>query len=555
MKNSCTLKWLISVLKRDIYGIILLTIINSLISASAIVFALDMRKVIDSAVSHNQSDFKLYILLLGTIIIFQIFMRAICRRMDEKSKSAIENKLKKRVYETILTRDFSALSVYHTGELQNRMTNDTVVIAEGMTGVLPNMTAMLVKIAGAAIVLLMLDIRFALVFLMGGVLLIFVTYSFRKVMKRLHKQVQSADGKVRSYLQETVENLLVIRCFGGEKKSADIAADKMQSHQKERLERNKFSNLCNIGFGAVMNGGYLFGLIWCGIGILYGRISYGTLTAVLQLVNQIQQPFANITGYLPKYYSMLASAERLIEIENLKEDNTEEKISKKQRDELYENMKEIKFEGVSFNYPNGAKVLENFSNVIEKGSFTAISGWSGIGKSTLLKLLISIYDPDKGSIDFVMNDNNLIEITHSFRSMFAYVPQGNFLMSGTITEAISFISDISPDMEKVKKSCKIACADEFIEQLDNGYDTLLGEKGSGLSEGQMQRIAIARAIYSNAPILLLDESTSALDRLTEQKLLKNLREMTNKTVIIVTHRKAAVKICDKIIDFGDTEEL
>ncbi|MDE5569187.1 MAG: ABC transporter ATP-binding protein/permease, partial [Ruminococcus sp.] len=356
-------------------------------------------------------------------------------------------------------------------------------------------------------------------------------------------------------LQETAENLLVIRCFGGEKKSADIAVNKMKSHQNIRLKRNMFSNLCNIGFGIVMNGGYFFGLIWCGTGILYGSISYGTLTAVLQLVNQIQQPFANITGYLPKYYSMLASAERIMELENLKKDNTEEKISKENRDRLYENMREIRFEGVSFHYPDGTEVLNNFNHSIDKGSYTAIMGRSGIGKSTLLKLLISIYDIDEGKINFIANDNKKIAVTGAERSMFAYVPQGNFLMSGTIAEAVSFMSDMPLDMEKVKKSCAIACADEFIEQLDNDYNTTIGENGAGLSEGQIQRIAVARAIYSDAPVLLLDESTSALDEMTEQRLLENLRKMTNKTVIIITHRKAALKICDKIIDFNYTEEL
>ncbi|MCM1316171.1 MAG: ABC transporter ATP-binding protein/permease [Alistipes senegalensis] len=555
MKNKSSMKWLISALKKETHDIIWLTVLNSMISASAVMFALNMRKVIDSAVSHNKTDFKLYAVILGAIIIFQILVRAVCRRINEKTKSSIENILKKRVYETILTRDYATITGYHTGELQNRMTNDTTVISDGMASILPDITAMLVKIAGAAIILLSLDIRFALVFLTGGLILIFVTYSFRKIMKKLHKQVQSADGEVRSYLQETVENLLVIRCFGGEKKSADIAMNKMKSHQNIRLKRNMFSNLCNIGFGIVMNGGYFFGLIWCGTGILYGKISYGTLTAVLQLVNQIQQPFANITGYLPKYYSMLASAERLMELENLKKDNTKEKIIKENRDKLYENMREIRFEGVSFRYQDGTEVLKNFNHSIDKGSFTAIMGQSGIGKSTLLKLMLAIYDVDNGSVDFVLNDNEQIPITDSVRSMFSYVPQGNFLMSGTIAEAVSFMSDMPLDMEKVKKSCEIACADEFIEHFDNGYNMSLGENGAGLSEGQIQRIAVARAVYSDAPVLLLDESTSALDELTEQRLLNNLRKMTDKTVIIITHRKAVLSICDRIIEFKNTEEL
>ena len=183
---------------------------------------------------------------------------------------------------------------------------------------------------------------------------------------------------------------------------------------------------------------------------------------------------------------------------------------------------------------------------IKKGEFAAVTGSSGIGKSTLLKLLLAIYSPQGGTLSFSEKVGKRLKINASMRPMFAYVPQGSFLLSGTIKDTLA--SGGAFDMEKLSRCCKIACADEFIEALPLRYENEIGEKGAGLSEGQIQRLAVARALYSDSPILLLDEATSALDEKTEKELLRRLREMSGKTVIIVTHRKAAAEICDKTIN-------
>ncbi len=429
------------------------------------------------------------------------------------------------------------------------MTNDTVVVADGVTSIFSGAAAMTVKLVGAAAILLMLDTRFALVFLLGGGLLLLVTVGFRKIMKRLHKRVQEADGKVRSYLQETVENLLVLKSFGGEETAEKKSQQCMAHHKKERLARNAFSNFCNLGFGAVMQGGYLFGLVWCGFGILHGTITYGTLTAVLSLVGQIQTPIANMTGYLPRFYAMLASAERLMELEALPEDQKGQPLSIAERNRLYEQMDSLDLEGINFSYPKTEEeVFSNAELSIAKGDFIAVTGESGIGKSTLLKLLLAVYEPKQGSMKFVCRDGAVCSVEPATRPMFAYVPQGNFLMSGSIRDSVTFgKDDHDSDTDRMEAVCRIACADAFIRELPHGYDSMLGEKGAGLSEGQLQRLAIARAIYSDAPILLLDECTSALDEQTEKCLLTNLRELTDKTVIIVTHRPAALAVCNKVV--------
>lgn len=550
--NRKPLRWVIDASKDARCDVIILTVLQSVVSVSMVVFALVMRRAIDAAVTGSRDDFILNAFILGGIILGQLTLRYFIRRTDEAVRADTENALKERAYCAILGRSYEALSAFHTGELQNRMTNDTVVVTDGIASIFPDTVALLVKLIGAAVVLFYLDHWFALVFLLGGVFLIFVTYLFRRVMKQMHKRVQEADGSVRSFLQETVGNLLVIRSYGGENKAEGMAVDRMRCHKEERLHRSSLSAVCNLGFGAVMQGGYLFGLVWCGLGILNGSISYGTLAAVLQLVGQIQSPVASITGYLPKYYAMLASAERLMELEELEPDAKEERMPVSRRDDAYGKLSCIVADNIGFTYPvEGAEpVLAGASVSVGKGELVAITGRSGIGKSTLLKLLLSVYKPDEGVLFLECDDGYRLPASPVTRPMFAYVPQGNFLLSGKIWETVTFLSEGDPDRDKVKRACHIACAD-FVDELPQGLDTVIGEKGEGLSEGQVQRLAIARAVYFDAPVLLLDEATSALDAQTEKRLLENLRRMTDKTVLIVTHREAALSFCDRVIEIRD----
>ena len=277
-------------------------------------------------------------------------------------------------------------------------------------------------------------------------------------------------------------------------------------------------------------------------------------------------PFANISAYLPRYYAMLASAERLMEAEAFPDDDHGSAAPLPEILDLYEKrLRALGLRDISFTYYPPADtldglekgrmplVLEHLSFSLRKGEYVAFTGQSGCGKSTVLKLLMCVYRPDCGERYCETADGERHELTGAYRRLFAYVPQGNQLMHGTIRQIVSFADAGSANDEKrLREALTIACAEDFVDELEQGADTLLGERGAGLSEGQMQRLAIARAVFSKRPILLLDEATSALDEETESRLLRNLRSMTDKTVIIVTHRRAALGICDRVLRF--TEE-
>ncbi|MDK2808274.1 MAG: hypothetical protein PWP24_1009, partial [Clostridiales bacterium] len=293
-------------------------------------------------------------------------------------------------------------------------------------------------------------------------------------------------------------------------------------------------------------------------------------------ISQVQSPFANITGFLPKYYAMLASAERLMEAEEFeaKEFEAEEETDPSDRKSIsqihtfYETyFKALVLEQADFTYQPPVKdreaviqkVLTGVDLNIQKGDYVAFTGPSGCGKSTVLKLLMCLYPLEAGNRWIEITDGDQTEqkhipLTANYRRLFAYVPQGNHLMSGTIREIVTYSNPTAMQEEdRIWRALGIACVEEFVKELPLSLDTRLGERGQGLSEGQMQRIAIARAVYSDNPILILDEATSALDEKTEEQLLCNLYSMTNKTVLIVTHRSAVLKICNKEVLFSEEE--
>lgn len=560
MKQKHTLQWLSAVTGRAKGLVGLLVVVQTVLSVSSIAFAFILRRIINMAVQGASTGFRSSFVLLAGVIAAQIALGAVGRFLSEYTTTTVENRFKHRLFSALLTGDYASVTAVHSGEWMNRLTSDTTIIAGGVTQIVPGLIGMLVRLFGALAAILWLEPRFFWVLVPGGAAMLALTYGFRKILKRLHKNIQEADGTLRVFLQERLESLLIVRTFAKEQQTAAQADNLMEQHKAARMKRCNFSNLCNIGFAGAMNGAYLLGIGFCGYGILTGTMSYGNLMAIMQLVGQVQSPFANITGYLPRYYAMLASAERLMEAEAFAPDS-EHPLAEEKALEFYRTkLTALRLEHASFTYqppvraeeeqPPMPVVLKDIDLTIRKGEYIAFTGPSGCGKSTVLKLLMCLYPLDAGSRTLETTCGTQ-PLTAAWRSLFAYVPQGNQLLSGTIRDIVSFGDPCkAQDDAGILRALRIACAEDFVQKLEKGLDTMLGEHGQGLSEGQMQRIAIARAVFSEHPILMLDEATSALDEATAQQLLENLRRMTDKTVLMVTHRADQTGFFDAELAFS-----
>ena len=552
-KDSTVLKWIYRVSGRSLWWMVLLMLIRILHGYACVQYAYALGKVVDQATAGVDSAFYQQLALFIALVVVTLVLQASGRYVSEKSKVSLDKKFRIHTFSELLHRDYAQITRIHTGEWMNRINSDTSVVSVAVATILPELTGAVVRMLGAMVSLLQLAPQVVYILLPCGLVMIFFSYFIRKWLKYYHKAMQQADGKVRSFMQERLYSLLVVRTFTQEDPTEQMASECMDDFVATRMRRFRFVNLSNSILSTAVNGAQVLGIGLCGWGILNGIISYGTMSSVLYLINLLEAPLATVSGYLSQYYSMLASAERLMEIEEFDLDTAQPPVSAEMIRQYYtEHFSSLGLDDASFSYEDGEEsvVLRELSLDIRKGDFVAFTGESGCGKSTALKLLLALYPLRSGKAYLRNVDGMQTPLDAAWRGMFAYVPQGNQLISGTIRETVTFSDPVlMAQEEKIYKALQIACADDFVKELPNGLDTVLGERGSGLSEGQMQRLSVARAILSERPVLLLDEATSALDAATEEQLLKNLRAMTDRTVLIITHREAALDFCDKRIHF------
>ncbi len=516
---------------------------NALFAAAGAAFALFCRGIIDCATDGDIKGVGGCAAALGGFVLLQLVLRLLCNGLSEYVRAKTEMELRGELFSKLLYAELDAVSKYHSGELLNRMFSDVKICVDGIADIIPAAVNMVTRLVCAAAVMIVLEPRFAALFVAAGAVVCLMTGFFRGRLKGLHKRVQEKEGTVRSFLQESVESVAVIKVFGAENKMLRQNELNQTEHYKIRMKRRTIGIASGAGFGLIFQAGYVLALVWGAYGIFTGGMSYGTLTAVLQLVNQIQSPFAGLSSLFLQYYSMEASAERIMALHALPDEKPAEKTL------CYEDFEELSISGLRFSYGE-KEVIKRADFSLKKGGITALTGISGGGKTTLFMLLLGAYRQQDGEIRFKSRNGSFLPGRET-RGIFAYVPQGNCLFSGTIRENITFLSENGGSDEKIMDAARAACADEFIANLPNRLDTKIGENGFGLSEGQAQRIAVARALYSGAGFLLLDEATSALDEQTEMRLLENIAAMDGKTVLIVTHRPAALKICGKQLTLND----
>lgn len=536
------LRFILRSSRSQLHNIILMALIygfNAFIAVYNTVFA---KHLVDAAVSKDQNSLIYYAILFASVIVLQITTVVLSKKLVFIIQTKLDMSIRASLFRDMLNKDFSDITAYHSGELMNRLNGDVGVISSAITSIIPSVVFFLVKIVGIFYILFTIDVLFTLVFIGTGILVFFAALLFKPLTKKMHKDVQESQGKVRSFMQEALSSLLVIKTFNAQEKITSTS-DSLQEDQYQKMRRrNNFSIVTSSGMHALFSLGYVWGMIWGAFNILSGNITYGTLTQIVTLIGQISTPIVGITNIFPTYFNALASAERILEIVNIPEEETLNKDVDVKA--LYEDMDSIEFDHISFSFDRDI-VLDSAALSIKKYSFTAIEGISGIGKSTLMKLLLSVYKPQQGEI-YLQGKSGKIYVDKTVRPMFSYVPQGNFLLSGTLRENIAFVRPDASD-EEILQAAQVACAQEFIRELPQGLDTVLTERGGGLSEGQIQRVAIARAILSGSPVILLDEATSALDEETELRLLQNLRDLQDKTCILISHKKAAENFCDRVI--------
>ena len=541
--------------------IMLICLLNLILSGSSLVITLATKGLIDGATGHDLQQVKLYAVLMAVTVILIRVCSVISGLVSTKANAVLMRDMRSMVLHRVLKKQYASVGVYHSGELVNRMFSDVNVVKSGITGIFPQLVSMAVSFFGAAFILMSMDWRFVILLVVGGLIGLAMIVGFRKPMSERHKAVQEKEGKLHSVLQETLGNLRFIKASGLEgnleKQSDDAQADFL----KVQLNRGYFSTAMNCSINTVFQLSWLICMLWGGVGIYKGVLTYGSLAAIIQLVGQIQGPIAAAADIAGQAYSTVSSAERLKEVLDLpEEEDGESERATASGPELYRNLNAIILNDVSFDYGR-EPVLCGVNAEIKTGDFVAVTGVSGSGKSTLFQLLLGIYQPKSGSVELgfdraggaalaaltvdgmTAGGETMLKASKKTRPLFAYVPQGNILFSGTLRENLMMFNEGATD-EELYNATKLACIDHLVEQLDDGLDTMLGERGVGLSEGQAQRVAVARAILSHAPVLLLDECTSALDEETEARLLENISRMKDRTCFIVTHRRAAMSICD-----------
>lgn len=539
MRTKDCIKWLWRASEGVRGKVVLCSLTGGLHVAASLAFVWICKKLIDAATSGNGENVPLYIGVMIACMLMQILLSAVEQRILNLSDILLKNKLRYRLFNSLMESRWNGKETFHTGDTLNRVMEDVRVVSESITKSTPAVMTAGIQFIAAFLFLFILEPGLA--WAIPGIMLamLIVSRAYVRRMRKLTKDIRTTESSMQSLMQESLQHRLVIHTLERTPYISGNLAEYQEDLREQVMDKTGYSifTRCFIQLG--FSAGYASAFLWGVFGIMNGTATFGMMTAFLQLVGQIQRPIMNLSRQLPPLINSITSAERLEEIERqpLEESGEPQNLGRNVG---------IRFSNVDYTYPDSnRKILDSCNHDFKPGSTTALIGETGAGKSTMMRLMLALLEPDMGEV-VIYNENTSVKASPQTRCNIVYVPQGNTLMSGTIRENL-LLGDPSATDGQLKEVLYLAAAD-FVSSLPDGLDTLCGEIGSGLSEGQAQRIAIARALLRKGGVLLLDEPTSALDTQTEETLIQRLTShLAGRTMIIVTHRDATAALCQNVL--------
>lgn len=517
-------------------------VLNAVIGLVSVVVSLSsvwaVQHAIDVASHATEGNIYWAVAIMGGLILCDFALNIASVWVQNILGVKAQNRMQQQILDRLLRSEWHGKESRHSGDVLNRLEFDVNSVVVFLTQTIPGALSTLALFLGAFIYLCNLDWRLALVITFMIPLFVLVSKIYVRQMRSLTREVRNQDSKVQSVLQETVQNRMLIKTL----ESDSAAVHKLEGTQsvlrRKVVKRTVFSVFSNLvlNFGFAL--GYLVAFLWAAIRMSGGVLTFGQMTAYLQLVNKIQSPARQLTKLVPAFVGVFTAAERLMELE---EDPLEE-----QGDPIVLDAPcGVRLNNISYAYTDADEdVIHNLNFDFRPGSCTAVLGETGAGKTTIVRMILALLKPQKGRVE-LYNDKECREMSPRMRANLVYVPQGNTLLSGTIRDNLR-LGKLDATDEEMRAALHKACAD-FVMDLPDGLDTQCAEQGGGLSEGQAQRISIARALLRDRSIILFDEATSALDPETERHLLQNLLKHNDKTIIFITHRLAVVDYCDQTL--------
>lgn len=516
----------------------MITVIGTLSVVVSLSFVWALKAIIDVASGDATGSLLHYSLLLVLLTLLRVFLNVTDVRYVNMTEVKVGNSIRQKVFANLLYTRWTEMSSLHSGDVLTRIIKDTDDIIKTMITVLPMLVTSTLQLLGAFVMLLVMDPLLALILGIAMPLLLLFSKPYYVKMRDYSRQIKESESFISSMMEENLLNHLVVRTYERQESELERLGGLQRELQQKVEKKTTVTAWARFVSGMAFSGGYITAFIWGAWGIAAKTVTFGTVTAYLQLVNQIQRPLFDLMRLIPTLISAQAASERLTFLNSLEN----EKVGKK---EYLDGSVSLHLSDITYAYDGETgPVISGFSLDAGPGEMVAVMGETGTGKTTLIRLILALVEPQKGSIT-IRNREKSLPVSPATRSNFVYVPQGNTLFSGTIRSNL-LIGDPDAGEEKLLEALRVASA-EFVLELPEGLDTVLGVGGTGVSEGQAQRIAIARSLLRPGAILLLDEATSALDAETEKRFLFNLKEqMGHRTVLFITHHAEVARYCDRI---------